>query len=296
MPRGLLFAIEASANLTIPNFNSLILEIRINERSKREYELDFAGTWFSGHNMTARGTYVDKSTAVVISHNLKLVIESPSLSDEILINCKLYHDANDLKMSMSVDQVNVAKYALIINHSALSPTLFNNFIEGRYKNNVYSLMTTVDVEHELRMELHLDKWRDVHLILIGINEEDNKEFGIEFKWDANRDPSMKVVSMLKLNKIIMPGLTMETPSGKELNAVVTVSYPGRVINGACVLSVSGQYNHMMDLTIDWNPDKVVRLYIEIDYNMSSDSTRALKFESQLVTPFEQWKKTALDLK
>lgn len=100
MPRGTLFAIEGKANLTIPNFNSMLISAKVTERARDEYELDFAGTWFSGHNISARGTYFDHSTFVVIHHNLKILLKSPSFTKDVLLDCKLYHDSTDLRIGM----------------------------------------------------------------------------------------------------------------------------------------------------------------------------------------------------
>jgi hypothetical protein len=101
-PRGTLFAIEGQANLTIPNFNSMIIIAKITERARNEYDLDFAGTWFSGHNISARGTYYDHSTIVVTNHNLQIYLKSPSFIKDIVINCKLYHDVTDLRIGMYI--------------------------------------------------------------------------------------------------------------------------------------------------------------------------------------------------
>lgn len=98
MPRGALFSIEGHANLTIPNFNSMLIRAKIIERSRNEYDLDFSGTWFSGHNISANGSYYDKSTIVITSHNLKILLKSPSFAKDILLNCKLYRDIGDLRI------------------------------------------------------------------------------------------------------------------------------------------------------------------------------------------------------
>lgn len=98
MPRGTLFAIESRANLTIPNFNSMLISAKITERSRNEYDLDFAGTWFSGHNISAVGSYCDRSTIAVTNHNLNILLKSPSFTKDVQLNCKFYHDATDLRI------------------------------------------------------------------------------------------------------------------------------------------------------------------------------------------------------
>ena len=93
-----MFAIETRANLTIPNFSSMLISAKITERARNEYDLDFAGTWFSGHNISARGNYYDRSTMAITNHNLKILLKSPSFAKDIMLNCKLYHDATDLRI------------------------------------------------------------------------------------------------------------------------------------------------------------------------------------------------------
>ncbi|XP_034189232.2 apolipoprotein lipid transfer particle [Osmia lignaria lignaria] len=295
MPRGLTFAMEGHANLTIPNFNAMLVDVRITERSKRTYELDFTGTWFSGHNLTARGTYSDRSVATVVSHSLKLILKSPSFASDVLVNCKLYRNYSDIRIGLYVEQVDRDRYAFILNHTVLSATDFISYVEGRYKGNVYSVMTDVNTEREIRMEIHLDKWRDVHLALIGFNEENRKEFGAEVKWDANRDPALKLAIHFSMDKTVLPAISEEQPPQKNLSAIVTVTYPGRLIAGSCRVAARGYYNYAVDVAIDWNPENTIGLFVATEYYVKA-WTRSMSMEGRLVTPFENWKKTALSAK
>nr|XP_003701542.2 PREDICTED: uncharacterized protein LOC100880818 isoform X1 [Megachile rotundata] len=295
MPRGLTFAMEGHANLTIPNFNSMLLDARITERSKRTYELDFTGTWFSGHNLTARGTYSDRSVATVVSHSLKLILKSPSFVNDVLVNCKFYRNYSDVRIGLYAEQVDHDRYAFILNHTVLSPTDFTTYVEGRYKGNVYSVMTDVNVEREVRMEIHLDKWRDVHLALIGYNEENRKEFGAEVKWDANRDPALKLAVLFTMDKTVRPALSDERPAEKNLSAIVTFTYPGRLIAASCRVTTRGYYDYAVDAAIDWNPEDAIGLFVATKYNAKA-WTKLMSVESRLTTPFENWKKTALSAK
>ncbi|XP_015173164.1 PREDICTED: uncharacterized protein LOC107064693 [Polistes dominula] len=293
MPRGLLFAIEGRVILTIPNFNSTVINVRITERSKREYELDFSGTWFSGHFLTALGMYIDRSSPASISHNLKLILKSSSFANDIIINSKLYQNTNDLEISIYVEQQDMDKYAFILNHTVLSIRQFTTYIEGRYKSNVYSILNNVDTEKEIKVEIHLDKWRDVHLTLTGINEEDKKEYSIELKWDANRDPASKFTSGLLLDKYYEPSSSLDNLPEQKLEAKVYLSYPGRSINSYCSLIIKDSYNYKINGIIQWNPDKTILLDIDFDY-FTQKGVKSFKFKSQLSSPFDQWKKTALE--
>ncbi|XP_025989321.2 uncharacterized protein LOC105195312 [Solenopsis invicta] len=292
MPRGLLFSLEGHTNLTIPNFNSMLINARINERSRNEYDLDFSGTWFSGHNMTARGAYTDRSVAVIVNHHLKMIVKSPSLVSPILFNCHLYQNHSDFKVSLYAEQLDYDKYAFVLNHTALSPTSLMSYVEARYRGNMYSAMTHVDTMREIRVELHLDKWRDVHLTLSGINKENQKEFAAEIKWDANRDPALKFGTMLQLNRMY---LMNATSPGIKRSAMITLTYPGRLVTGSCDLIVRSPHIYLVDVILDWGMENAIKASIGADYVVHSEMI-TVKLESQLLTPFENWKKTALNAK
>lgn len=290
MPRGLLFSMEGHTNLTIPNFNSMLINARINERSRNEYDLEFSGTWFSGHNMTAHGVYIDRSLAVIVNHHLKMIFKSPSFVSPILLNCDLYEDHSDLKVSLYAEQLDYDKYALVLNHTVLSATSLMSYVEARYRSNVYSVMTNIDTTREIRVELHLDKWRDVHLTLSGINQEDRKEFAAEIKWDANRDPALKLGTMLQLNRVY---LMNATSPGIKRNVMIMLTYPGRLVTGSCDLVVRSPHSYLVDVTLDWDPENAIKASIGANYVVHPEIT-TVKLESQLLTPFENWKKTALN--
>nr|XP_012235380.1 PREDICTED: uncharacterized protein LOC105679739 [Linepithema humile] len=292
MPRGLLFSMEGHTNLTIPNFNSMLIDVRIMERLQNEYELEFFGTWFSGHNMTARGTYSDRSSVVVVNHHLKMIFKSLSFVTPILLNCHLYQNHSDIRVSLYAEQVDYNKYAFVLNHTVLSATSLMSYVEARYHNTVYSLMTNVDTTREIRLELHLDNWRDVHLTLSGINEIDRQEFAAEVKWDANRDPALKVGTMLQLSKVYI--LDAASP-GIKRNAMITLTYPGRLVIGSCDLVVRSPHNYQADINLNWSPKDAIKVSIGADYDVQPEMI-SVKLESQLLTPFEQWKKTALNAK
>lgn len=292
MPRGLLFSMEGHTNLTIPNFNSMLINARINERSRNEYDLEFSGTWFSGHNMTARGAYSDRSSAVIVNHHIKMIFKSLSFVTPILLNCHLYQDHSDLKISLYAEQLDYDKYAFVLNHTMLSATNLMSYVEARYRGNVYSVMTNVNTMREIRVELHLDKWRDVHLTLSGINEEDRHEIAAEIKWDANRDPALKLSTMLQLNRVYL--IDVGSP-GIKRSALVMLTYPGRLVTGSCDLVVRSPHSYLVDIILDWGSENVIKTSIGADYVVQPEIT-TVKLESQLLTPFENWKKTALNAK
>ncbi|XP_063971909.1 uncharacterized protein LOC135159796 [Diachasmimorpha longicaudata] len=299
-PRGNMYAIEAHVNMTIPNLESLIMHVKITEKARREYDIDFSGTWFSGHNITMRGSYADRSsgvagitgTARIVSHNLKLLVRSPSLARDILINCKLYRDLTDIKLDINVEYVDADKYALKFEHSQVHLGHFATFAEVRYKNNVYAVTANFNVQREIRMEIHLDRWRDVHLILTGINEETNKEFGIEIKWDVNRDPEQKFATLLQVAKHYEDtGINYS----RNLTAYAMVTYPGRLFTTSGLLAMINGNNYILDGRVVWDPDSIIQIGVDIDFDTDNWKNSA-KFNGHILTPFESWRKTSLNAK
>lgn len=288
IPRGVMLDIEAHVNLTVPSFSPMLIDIDIKEKTRNEYDVNLAGTWFSGHNITARGSYVDHSTLSVIHHMVKLFVKSPSFPTDVVINCKIYNDAKDLKVDLQLEQIDLDKYALVVKHTTLTPSQFTSYFEFRYKNHVYTVTAIVDREREARLEFHLDRWKDVHLIARGIDEPDKKEVGLEIKWDANRDPGLKFATAFQL-------LKSTSLSEKNITVVVMVTYPGRLVTGTCLLALRGRNNYVSDFRLEWSPTSNIRINVNLDYNMEP-SRKILKIESQLLTPFELWKRTSFNAK
>ncbi|XP_046620371.1 uncharacterized protein LOC124305239 [Neodiprion virginianus] len=286
MPRGAMFDIEAHVNLTIPTFTPMLIDIDIKEKTRNEYDVKLAGTWFSGHNMTAHGTYTDHSTVAIIDHTVKLLLDSPSFAKDVVVNLKIYNDATDLKVDLQLEQSEQEKYGLIVTHGSLTTMHFLSYLECRYKSNVYSLTANVDKEREARIEVHLDRWKDVHLIARAIDEPNKKEAGLEIKWDANRDPDLKFATSFQFVKF-------SDPTEKNFSTIVMVTYPGRLVTGSSILALRGRNNYVSDIRVEWSPVHAVHFTINADYNMEP-TNKIFKIESQLLTPFELWKRTSLD--
>jgi len=64
-------------------------------------QIELLGTWVSGHTFKAKGSYQDRTTSKVTSHNLKFVIQSPSFND-IGILCRIRNDNTEFKIDFLV--------------------------------------------------------------------------------------------------------------------------------------------------------------------------------------------------
>lgn len=236
--------------------------------------------------MTARGTYIDRSTPFQTSHILKILLKSPSFPNDVILNCKFHQDPKNLRVGLYAEQVGADKYALVLNNTILSPGRIITYAEAKYKNGVYSVLTNVDMDRVIYVDLHLDRFRDVQLTLKFIVEEGFKEFGLSVEWDANRDPSLKFTTKLLL-------LADSDESGKNVSGTVTLSYPGRLIVASSLFAMRLPNNYLCTVLLEWDPKKYIRAQVEGDYSLAFWS-KILKLEAQLLTPFDNWRKTSFD--
>lgn len=63
--------------------------------------MELKTSWFSGHTMSARGIYQDKSTSRAASYHLKFLLKSPSFR-EINVDFQFYRNNNLLKIDTKV--------------------------------------------------------------------------------------------------------------------------------------------------------------------------------------------------
>lgn len=134
---------------------------------------------------------------------------------------------------------------------------------------------------QLVVEIHLDKYRDIHVILRGLSNEFKKEAGMEFRWDANRDPSQKLVLSAEFN----------TPNSRSFNGRLILAYPERTFSGTFDYS-PGEPVSMGHARLGWSSSEAIELKYENGHRFGNDTDLWLKV--QLTTPFDGWKKNNLD--
>lgn len=78
--------------------------------------------------------------------------------------------------------------------------------------------------------LHFTRLRNIHILLKGLNKPQEKEAGLEIKWDANRDPLQKFVFYVKYDH----------PEFMNYSGNFQVSFPGRTVNGGLVFAAKGK--------------------------------------------------------
>ena len=167
-------------------------------------------------------------------------------------------------------------YSLLVESSENDPEVSIFMAQLNWAEHSYSLTANSSIKGigRTNVEVHVDRLRDIHLEIWG-TERFTKDFGIEFKWDANRDPSQKVIFSYIFDK----------PKAQVYTGNVLISYPDRTLNGKIDLSNEGPYTG--SLKISWSADDI----IDIGYSVGSEFRDYRKFWSamKIDTPFAGWR-------
>lgn len=189
---------------------------------------------------------------------------------------KYSRDLQELKFKVFVDYKKKT-YLLLIESLDNDPTESIYMTQLDWDDHSYSVSVNSSLKGIGRtyMEIHLDRIRDIHLETWGTAERFGKNFGIEFKWDANRDPSQKFILSYVFDK----------PQPQVYTGSVLISYPDRTLNGKIDMSNEGPYTG--SLKISWSADDV----IDIGYSIGSELKEHKKLWTimKIDTPFAGWK-------
>ncbi|KAG5880871.1 hypothetical protein JTB14_004019 [Gonioctena quinquepunctata] len=281
-PRTALEQIKTHVNVTIPSFTPMILKLDITEKAKKDYMIDFWGTWFSGHSMSAVGFYQDKSTSLSSHHHIKLLLRSPSFED-FNVDLRFYRDNDVLRLDLKGLHNNKDEYELSFNHRTVSQYETRNQATIKYINQLYRYVGSVyDGDYrKIDAELHIDQLRDIVFSVYILNQENNKSLGFDINWDANRDPDQKL--MISAN--YLKNATFDYISN------FIVSYPGRTIKGDYKFLL--ERKHLETLaSLSWDDGKTLAIDLDILYEY--DERLYLEIDTQLNTPFNDWKILKLD--
>jgi hypothetical protein len=219
MPPSILLNVDTRFKLTIPSGKfPLDIHIVVKEKVMNEYDIDFAGTWIGGQNVTARGLYQDHSSYYLTSHTLKLLIKS-HLFNDILFMGKIYVSDEEYRMESWVDHNNT-KHAILLRHLARSNILqYESYGELKLNTSTYSVSNLIDLKnHEITLDMHLDQYRDISIYGKGFANEWNSHTIFEIKWDANRDPDQKFSVTFKTN-------TSNIVNGEQFLGLLVIEYP-----------------------------------------------------------------------
>jgi hypothetical protein len=193
LPKGNLLGVDSTFVVSLPEMGSCLASVRIKERMRKDYLIDVSGEWFTKENVKFVGTYQDRTSNVKRFYRMKSLISS-NMFEDINLFMRYSRDIRELKVDVKTDY-KAKSYSLSIESIQTEPyeSVFKtevDWAELKYSININS--STRDLG-KIKVEIHLDRIRDLHLEAWGIAKTFSKKAGIELKWDANRDPTQKII-------------------------------------------------------------------------------------------------------
>lgn len=196
--------------------------------------------------------------------------------DDVICSLKYSRDLQELKFRINTEYKR-KNYLFLVESSETDPLQSLFTAELNWSDHSYSITANSSLKGNGRtkVEIHLDRIRDVHLEVWGIAKTFSNNFGIEFKWDANRDPSQKMILSYDFKQ----------PKERVYTGNVLISYPDRTLNGKIDLSNEGPYTG--NLRVSWSADEV----FDMSYTVGSDfkDYKRLWTVIKVDTPFVGWK-------
>lgn len=204
-----------------------------------------SGEWFSKENITIRGNYEDRTSNVKRFYKLKTYVRS-NMFDDVNIGLKYSRDLNELKLH-AISDYKSKSYSLIVESLDVEPHVDILRTELNWADLSYSLNANISQKGigRSKIEIHIDRIRDIHVEIWGTAKTFSKNAGIEFKWDANRDPSQKFIFSYDFN----------SPRDQVYVGNILMSYPERTINGEMKITNEGPYTGL--LKISWSSDEII---------------------------------------
>lgn len=189
---------------------------------------------------------------------------------------KYSRDLEQLKLKVFTE-IKRKTYSFAVEASEIFPLESFFRTELNWAELSYSMVANSSMKDigRTRVEIHLDRIRDLHLEVWGTARRFSNSFGIEFKYDANRDPSQKLIL----------SYDFATPKPRVYTGNVLISYPDRTLNGKVDLSNEGPYTGALKLS--WGADEV----IDMGYSVGSEFKDYKKFWAivKVDTPFNGWR-------
>lgn len=213
-----------------------------------------SGEWFTKENITIRGTYEDRTSNIKRFYKLKSYIRS-NMFDDVNLNLKYSRDLNELKLHASTDY-KAKSYSFIVESLDVEPLvdIFKTEINwAEFTYSIFANLSQKDIGRS-KVEIHLDRLRDMHIEVWGTAKTFSRNAGVEFKWDANRDPSQKFVFSYEF----------DSPEARVYIGNILMSYPERTVNGEIKVDNKGPYTGLM--RISWSADEIV----DASYSVGSE--------------------------
>uniref|UniRef100_A0A182IB32 Uncharacterized protein n=1 Tax=Anopheles arabiensis TaxID=7173 RepID=A0A182IB32_ANOAR len=283
MPRSQRFWLESRFNLTVPGFHPCTATLRLTENSTKDHQFDFKGVWFTEHAANVSGWYKDRSSNVKYYHYAKLAaqIGLTNSTRELFGVMKYIQDEHDNRLSINA-MFEKKPYGIILQHTQQIANGTKSYAMVQWKDERYwfsALMKSAPIK-QLDLELHIDKIRDISATLRGYKTPLKREVGVEFKWDANRDPTQRIALTGELN----------TPTDRIYDGLFLLSYPNRTFSGTFDLKAIHP-RYLANARISWNTTEAI--VIHFDAGTHEEMLSKMWLLLHLNTTFHGWRRNAL---
>lgn len=238
------------------------------------------GEWFSGETLKLIGNYQDRTSNVKRFYKMKAIISSNQFSD-LNVLFRYSRDEREMKVDVKSDYNN-ANYSFLLESTQPEPLVIIFRTELNWAERKFSLTSNASSKDvgRTKIEIHLDRLRDIHVETWGLAKTFSKNAGIEFKWDANRDPTQKFIFSYEVDQ----------PEEGVYIGNVLMSYPDRTINGDVHVDNNGPYTGRMKMS--WSADEI----LETSYSIGAEFKDYKKLWTVFMinTPLVGWKNNIMN--
>ncbi|XP_005177435.1 apolipophorins [Musca domestica] len=276
LPRRNLFAVDAYFNITVPEFDSCTARVKLTEAPAKNYQVNLSGSWFTGHSVSVKGNYKDKSSRVQALHNAKIIVESPSFKPTTI---NVVYRRNQQLFTFDVQsKYDKDPYALTVQYNENAANKNSNGeVRLKLKDKEYWAIAKLSEQPKsLQVEIHLDKLRDIHIKANVVDLDKRKELNFELKWDANRDPAQRLALLVEFNN----------PGNDRYDGNVMITYPDRTISAGFEAFTGGPQYHG-SARLSWSTNDL----ITFSYNVGLMPGKEINnwVHAELNTPFQGWR-------
>jgi hypothetical protein len=190
-------------------------------------------------------------------------------------------DLREMKIDVKTEY-NETNYSFLLESLEPEPLIIVFKTELNWADKQFSIKSNASSKDmgRTKVEIHLDRLRDIHIEMWGLAKTFSKHAGVEFKWDANRDPTQKFII----------SYDFDSPRAKVYAGNVLMSYPDRTINGDIMISNEAPYTGKMK--ISWSADES----IDGSYSVGTEFQDYKKLWAifKIDTPFTGWKNNRIN--
>ncbi|XP_041972420.1 uncharacterized protein LOC121728328 [Aricia agestis] len=281
-PPGTQLYIDAELNVTLPALHPANVRAKIHEKRPNDFQVNAVGMWFTGVDFNIDAVYQDQSKTNMASHRLKVLINSSHFKD-VAVDARFTQDNRQVTF-IAEGEYDADTYKTLVRYILISEQNFTTYAEVDIGERVYSLNLNADLNNntDVSMDLHIDQYRDVHVVYQRAVTAHQRRLSASLNWDANRDPSQKI------------GIDAKLDHKGDWNHAgdVTLHYPGNVVNAEFEFLLKNWYLEWL-VRGGWAGGSAAAWRVRA-YSRAANQTE-YAVHSHLTTPFDGWRDNSLDM-